>query len=369
MNGREKYISQQAEKSRPFFKKSYKGMTSRDDVRDFARSYQGQNYNRVKDLQSQLTNMTPNDPRVQELKSRRRFHNRFGKDMMGDVLGMSPQAAMDDYVDLSRQVRQTNKPVYNKMYPFTGAFLDYTEAGGLPGLVLKAGTDFVENVSDFGKSMFDKKGITGNVDTDEEEMQDYAAQTFGFGSPTFPGSEMTIPYPQQGFPQETNEVIEVYDPKTYDSTAMINYPVLLDDTNPRGEVSSARSGPLLGEDINVPLGYEENILDVLASEDARAFPPPVKEPPISLEIAPPSNIEEPRFNDSLREAGIASMYGQGPMFATNNRRYENEYKNFLANMTDTTRSFAPTYEEFADAYERRYKGKPQMDFSRTMVLR
>ena len=44
-------------------------------------SYQGQNYNRVKDLQSQLTNMTPNDPRVQELKSRRRFHNRFGKDL------------------------------------------------------------------------------------------------------------------------------------------------------------------------------------------------------------------------------------------------------------------------------------------------
>ena len=86
-------------------------------------------------------------------------------------------------------------------------------------------------------------------------------------------------------------------------------------------------------------------------------------------MAPPEIIEPLPFNDSAREAGIASMYGQGPTFATNNRRYENEYRNFLANMTDTTRSFAPTYEEFVDAYEKRNQRKPQMDFSRTMVLR
>ena len=64
------------------------------------------------------------------------------------------------------------------------------------------------------------------------------------------------------------------------------------------------------------------------------------------------------------------MYGQGPSYATNNRRYENEYRNFLAGMSDTMRQFGPvTYEEFADAYEKRYQGKPQVDFSRTLVNR
>ena len=33
------------------------------------------------------------------------------------------------------------------------------------------------------KDMFDKKGITGAADTDEEEMQNYAASTFGLGTP------------------------------------------------------------------------------------------------------------------------------------------------------------------------------------------
>ena len=335
----------------------------------FSQGPEMQNYNRMMELQSQAPSFAKNDPRIQELKDARRQYNRQDKYTIGQRQGMSPLAVQSQFANQSEGLRTAAPNVFRTMYPIQSAVQDYTSGGGLFGLAARAGANFLSNISDFGRDMLSKKGITGATDTDEEEMQDYAAQTFGFGSPTFPGSEMTIPYPQQGFPQLTNEVREVYDPRAYDSTAMENYPVLLDDTNPRGEVSSARSGPLLGEDINVPLGYEENILDVLASEDARAFPPPVKEPPISLEVAPPSNIEAPKFNDSLREAGIASMYGQGPQFATNNRRYENEYRNFLANMTDTTRSFAPTYEEFADAYERRYKGKPQMDFSRTMVLR
>ena len=271
MNGREKYISQQAEKSRPFFKKSYKGMTSRDDVRDFARSYQGQNYNRVKDLQSQLTNMTPNDPRVQELKSRRRFHNRFGKDIMGDVLAISPQAVRDDYVDLSRQVRQTNKPVYNKMYPLTGAFLDYTEAGGLPGLVLKAGTDFVENVSNFGKDMSNKVGITGAADTDEAEMQNYAAQTFGMGAPMdrHPGTKMEgIEYNLSGTPEDLKSEV-IYSP---------NAPTYYD----RSEVFDFDTDP------NQPYVAPDNYVE----EDFGAF----------------ADRFMPIERDSNREAGIMSQY-------------------------------------------------------------
>jgi len=41
----------------------------------------------------------------------------------------------------------------------------------------------------------------------------------------------------------------------------------IEGTNPRGEVSSARSTPLIGGDPNVPYGYEENMLDVLAEDN------------------------------------------------------------------------------------------------------
>tara|TARA_R100000654_G_scaffold130_2_gene510 strand:+ start:1280 stop:2344 length:1065 start_codon:yes stop_codon:yes gene_type:complete len=326
------------------------------------------NFNAMTNLQNQASTFTANDPRIQELKDRRRQYNRFDKYKIGDNYGMSPLAVQRDFADNTNVFRNNAPSAYKTMYPITDMAMNYTSSGGLLGMIAK---NLFENVKNTGKDMMEKKGIFGAVDADEEEMEDYAAQTFGFGSPTFPGSEMTIPYPQQGFPQLTNEVKEVYDPNAYDPTAMESYPVLLDDTNPRGEVSSARSGPLLGEGLNVPLGYEENILDVLASEDAKAFPPPVKEPPTSLEVAPPPLQEvAPKFNDSNREAGIASMYGQGPSYATNNRRYEKEYRQFTENMSDTMRKFGPvTYEEFEKMYEKMFQGKPQVGFSQTLVNR
>ena len=83
----------------------------------------------------------------------------------------------------------------------------------------------------------------------------------------------------------------------------------------------------------------------------------------NFEGVAPETIEPLPFNDSGREAGIAALYGQGPKFGTTNRRYENEYRDFLASQSDTMRQFGPiTYEEFADAYERMYQGKPQIGF-------
>ena len=250
MEGREKYLTRQAEKSRPFYTKSYEGMTSRDDIREFARSPYGQNYNRIQDLQVQLPNMDRNDPRVQELKQRRRFHNRFGKDIMGDVLAMSPQAVRDDYVKMSGDVRRANKPVFNKMYPITGAAMDYIDAGGLPGIIAQTGASFLENVSDFGKGLFEKKGITGNVDTNEEEMQDYATQTFGFDG-------TTRPFPQQDFfvdaetfrerdvdiPRMDDDVGDFYEYDKDDNIVMSpDRPMPFDDSNREAGIMSQYPG-------------------------------------------------------------------------------------------------------------------------------
>jgi len=284
----------------------------------FSQGPEMQNYNRMMELQSQAPSFAKNDPRVQELKDARRQYNRQDKYTIGQRQGMSPLAVQSQFANQSEALRTSAPDAYKKMYPITSAVMDYTSGGGLLGLAARAGQNFLSNISSFGKDMMDKKGITGAADTDEEEMEDYAAQTFGFDG-------TTRPFPQQGFP--------------------ITYP----QDKPIGNTFTQDGGNKYFNDLTPKeLAFVMGQTDTIADEDM--------------------NVPVP-FNDSRREAGIASMYGQGPQFATNNRRYENEYRNFLANMTDTTRSFAPTYEEFADAYERRYKGKPQMDFSRTMVLR
>jgi hypothetical protein len=231
---------------------------------------------------------------------------------------MSPLETQRGFANQSEALRTAAPNVYKSMYPITSAVMDYTSGGGLLGLAARAGQNFLSNISSFGKDMLDKKGITGAADTDEEEMEDYAAQTFGFDG-------TTRPFPQQGFP--------------------ITYP----QDKPIGNTFTQDGGNKYFNDLTPEeLAFVMGQTDTIADEDM--------------------NVPVP-FNDSRREAGIASMYGQGPQFATNNRRYENEYRNFLANMTDTTRSFAPTYEEFSSAYEKRNQRKPQMDFSRTMVLR
>ena len=331
------------------------------------------NFNAMTDLQNQASTFTANDPRIQELKDRRRQYNRFDKYKIGDNYGMSPLEVQRDFANNTNVFRNNAPSAYKTMYPITNMAMDYTSSGGLLGMIAKNIFDKVKNT---GKDMMDKKGIFGAVDADEEEMEDYAAQTFGFGSPTFPGSEMTIPYPQQGFPKPDNTV--TIENMPLDNSQRIDfYDGPVEGSNPRGEVTSANPAPgKMGLDPNIDYGNEMNMLDAIAEDnvkfgrDVTAFPPPVKEPPTSLEVAPPSNIEAPKFNDSNREAGIASMYGQGPSYATNNRRYEKEYRQFTENMSDTMRKFGPvTYEEFEKMYEKMFQGKPQVGFSQTLVNR
>jgi hypothetical protein len=148
-----------------------------------------QNYNRMMDLQSKASTFGGNDPRIQELKDARRQYNRFDKYRIGQEQGMLPLDVQRQFANQSEGLRTSAPDAYRTMYPITNAIMDYTSGGGLLGLAAKAGGNFLSNISDFGKDMFDKKGITGAVDTDEEEMQNYATSTFGMGTP----------YPQQDF--------------------------------------------------------------------------------------------------------------------------------------------------------------------------
>ncbi len=148
--------------------------TQRDDVRDFARSGIGQNYNRMMDLQSQT------NPNLDQLKQARRQWNRYDKYKAGELLGKTPQQMQNESMGISRELRQSNKPAYNKMYPLTGGFMDVTEKGGLWGSLLREiGGKTRDRVKDFGSYL--GEGITDALRGDsDEEKEEYVAKTFGF---------------------------------------------------------------------------------------------------------------------------------------------------------------------------------------------
>ena len=75
-------------------------------------------------------------------------------------------------------------------------------------------------------------------------------------------------------------------------------------------------------------------------------------PKISVEFG---GEDEPiiPFDDSGRETGIASLYGQGPQWGSTNRRYEDEYRDHISRTGERM-----TYEEFERAWERVHQGKP-----------
>ena len=152
----------------------------------FSQGPEMQNYTQMMKLQNQASSFAPNDPRIQELKDRRRQYNRQDKYKIGEKFNVSPLDVQRDFANRSETLRLANPAAYKQMYPITSAAMDYIGSGGLLGMMAKK---MFNKVRDTGSDMAQKKGIFGAVDTDEGEMQDYAAQTFGMGAP----------YPQQDF--------------------------------------------------------------------------------------------------------------------------------------------------------------------------
>ena len=81
-------------------------------------------------------------------------------------------------------------------------------------------------------------------------------------------TEKNVPGANEDNMMESENIFEIGSGNLAGSVSETDYGAPnIEGTNPRGEVSSARSTPLIGGDPNVPYGYEENILDVLAEDN------------------------------------------------------------------------------------------------------
>jgi len=247
-----------------------------------------QNYNRMMNLQNQASDFTKNDPRIQELKDARRQYNRQDKYKIGQQFGMSPLETQRGFVNQSEGLRTAAPDVFRTMYPIQSAVQDYIGGGGLFGLAARAGSDFLSNVSDFGKDMLNKKGITGVADTDEEEMQNYAAQTFPQPNPqadffidaeTFEERDVDIPRMDDDvgafyeYDRDDNIVMSPERPMPFDDSnreagIMSQYPGTnfigpRDDPNRRPTMADVAGPRLIDRGLFPFPGYNANQVDIM----------------------------------------------------------------------------------------------------------
>ena len=173
--------------------------TERDDIREgygkprkrfshpgrsaqaLATSGAGIVHRKMMDLQRQPELNKEDTSRLKELR-RDWNRNRKFTDAGMAIAGVSnPQDAMKYYRDITEDFRQLNKPAYNKMYPITGNFMDYTAKGGIWGAIISKllGKGTLESAE---SAILNGDGIGGAVDSEEaipEILQNYADQTFG----------------------------------------------------------------------------------------------------------------------------------------------------------------------------------------------
>ena len=172
------------------------------------------------------------------------------------------------------------------------------------------------DLEEINRDIEDAVGITGLVDDTPEERAEYAQRTFG--ADRHPGTASII----EG-PMEQSEVIYgPHGPTYYDRAEGLDF----------------------DEDPNQPYVAPDDYVE----EDFGAFY--TDENTLAPERVLP-------FNDAGREAGIASLYGQGPQWGDTNRRYEDEYREYTERIGDMVGG-PMTYEEFSEAWEDIHQGKP-----------
>jgi len=338
---------EQAERALGAYKRPAINFNQRDDFREFAGSGMGQNYHKMMDLQRQAPTFQQNDPRIDNLKQRRRQFNRYDKYNAGSIFGNTPQEMQEDYRFESNELRNRAKPVYNKMYPLTGGFMDVAEKGGILGAIL----------SEIGNMSRDK-GLPSMVDDSEEEVANYVNNTFRPNMADVSTREEKI----QALVDEEQRKIDNFETNAYsdilDDAIENQYPTVNEDDY----YDKSEQGEMVSADVpdNIESSpFDEGREDFIRSQNeyVRPFPVvpgnvrqdvvPLPDPEIGIEFGVDNWEEPPPFNDAGREAGIASMMKSGLNLA-GRRPYEEDYRAFVESSGPS--KVQVTYEDFIEYY-------------------
>jgi len=348
------------------------------------------------DLQGQMTSpgYTNNKEDINRLKELRRDWNRnrksteAGRMITGDV---SPQ---DAYMGMSRDLRQGNKQAYNKMYPITSGFMDYTSGGGMFGLAAKALKGILGDSSKMGSDILQGVGIGGAVpreEATEKVLKNYANKTFGtpnihedefIDTEDWTERENVVIPPDHPLDEGDFTSLSPFDDSRREAAIMNQYPGKGIMETPFGTPNIHADEPWPYEDTEVieEKTQDGNLIsdelwesikefdpgtiggggDLHAGEDIKVAPwltdpsLPMPEELTEGEYLPGEYhdelIESPQpipFDDSNREAGIATLHGKGPKWGKTGRPLEKEFMDYIQRTGDRI-----TYEEFESAWGR-----------------
>ena len=377
------------------YKRPAINFNQRDNIREFAGSGMGQNYHKMMDLQRQAPTFQQNDPRIDDLKQRRRQFNRYDRNNAGSIFGKTPQEMQEDYRFESNELRNRAKPVYNKMYPLTGGFMDYTQGGGMFGLAAKALKGILGDSSKMGSDILQGVGIGGAVpreEATEKVLTNYANKTFG--TPNIHEGEfidtenwyddrkdVVIP-PDYPLDEGDFTSLSPFDDSRREAAIMNQYPgkgimerpfgtpdVHADEPWPYEDTEvieeKTQDGNLISDELWESIKeFDPGTIggggDLHAGEDITVAPwltdpsLPMPEELTEGEYLPGEYhdelIESPQpipFDDSVREAGIATLHGKGPKWGKTGRPLEKEFMDYIQRTGDRI-----TYEEFEGAWNR-----------------
>ena len=345
------------------------------------------------DLQRQ-SNLNESD--TARLKDLRRDWNRNRKytDAGMKISGASsPLDAQKYFVDTTRDFRDTNRDAYGSMYPLTNMAMEVGEKGGLWGFLAsemfgnkknkskaeKIGGQasdkqggFWSDLQQMGSDIFGGIGIGGAVSRDEatqEVLKNYAEQTFGpvnihddeyIDTENWDERENVVIPPDYPIDQGAFTSLHPFDDRNREEAIRRQYEITPAESLPIGSPDPHGDFPVTypqDRPINTDMDNNKYYNDLTQEEIDFIFGRTDKIADEDMNIPPPIVP----FDDSIREAGIASVYGQGPQWGETDRRYEDEYRDYIA--SSDGKWVLPTYEEFARAYERMYQGKPQKGFT------
>ena len=173
-----------------------------------AGSRPGQVYHTMTSLQDRMSRpgYTPAQADTDQLKALRRDWNRNQKytpQGMRVSGATSPLDAQKRFMDTTETFRQANPRAYGTMYPLSQAAMKLGEYGGLLGLGVRGLTG---QLGDYYKSIMNKDGINAALDTNKDELENYANLTYGPHLEGIEELDLTREYegprPHEGLPIE-----------------------------------------------------------------------------------------------------------------------------------------------------------------------
>ena len=328
----------------------------------------------------------------------------------------TPMEAQDAFRRDTEAFRQLNKPAYNKMYPVSGMAMDVGEKGGLWGTILReiAGKT-IKKGRDYMSGTGLAQLLADDTEEDKEryitETFGPHLEDVPYGGPDPDVYEGPWPHPE-GEPSLIDEESELtrdeqiekllVNPGVRSDSALLlekwkdDEQKRIDDELKRIDdyYGKSEEGEIVFADapLDEPLPFDQGKEDFIRRQNEYVSPPSVfpgnvrqdpqetdkwlryltapelgsanpqgdfasfneyLTPDISVEFGGADIPPIIPYDDSVREAGIASLYGQGPQWAETNRRYEDEYRDHIARTGERM-----TYEEFERAWENVHQGKP-----------